>query len=64
MEKIINVCMRGILGVIAVYFINSALAGMGIALGVGINLFTVLTSAILGFPGVVALYAIGVYRIL
>lgn len=63
MEKIINVCMRGILGVIAVYFINSA-AGMGIALGVGINLFTVLTSAILGFPGVVALYAIGVYRIL
>lgn len=64
MEKVINICLRGISGTIAVYFINSVLAGMGISLGVGINLFTVLTSAILGFPGVIALYAVGVYRIL
>ncbi len=51
MEKIINVVMRAILGTIAMYFINTALARAGISLGVGINTFTVLTSGILGFPG-------------
>ena len=55
MEKIINVVMRAILGTIAMYFINTALARAGISLGVGINTFTVLTSGILGFPGLLAL---------
>ena len=49
MEKIVNLCMRSILGIIAMYFINSALDKAGISLGVGINAFTVLTSGILGF---------------
>lgn len=62
MEKVLNVCMRGILGTIAIYFINSMLESMGISLGVGVNVFTVLTSGILGFPGVLALYAIGIYK--
>lgn len=56
--------MRSILGIIAMYFINSALEKAGISLGVGINMFTVLTSGILGFPGLLALYGIGVYRFL
>lgn len=64
MEKILNVVMRGILGTIAMYFINSLLDGMGLPLGVGINAATVLTSGILGFPGLLALYGIGIYRIL
>jgi pro-sigmaK processing inhibitor BofA len=64
MEKLINICMRSILGIIAMYFINSALEKAGISLGVGINMFTVLTSGILGFPGLLALYGIGVYRFL
>lgn len=64
MEKILNFVMRGILGTIAMYFINSVLEGMGISLGVGINAATVLTSGILGFPGLLALYGIGIYRIL
>lgn len=64
MEKVINVCMRSILGIIAMYFINSALSKAGISLGVGINAITVLTSGILGFPGLVALYGIGIYRLL
>lgn len=64
MEKILNFVMRGILGTIAMYFINSVLEGMGISLGVGINAATVLTSGILGFPGLLALYAIGFYKLL
>ncbi len=64
MEKILNLIMRGILGTIAMYFINSVLDNMGITLGVGINAATVLTSGILGFPGLLALYGIRIYKIL
>lgn len=64
MEKILNLVMRGILGTIAMYFINSVLDRMGVTLGVGINAATVLTSGILGFPGLMALYGIGFYKML
>lgn len=64
MEKILNLIMRGILGTIAIYFINAMLEQMGMPLGVGINAATVLTSASLGFPGLLALYGIGIYKIL
>lgn len=63
-EWLLNILMRGILGTIAIYFINNTLAGFGISVEVGINPFTVLTSGILGFPGLVALYGIGFYKIL
>ena len=64
MEWLLNVCMRGILGTIAIYFINGGLTAVGISLGVGINSVTVLTTGILGFPGLLALYALGIYRLL
>lgn len=64
MEWILNILLRGILGIIAIYFVNSALAAAGLSLGVGINALTVLTSGILGFPGLLALYGIGIYKIL
>lgn len=64
MEQILNILLRGILGTIAMYFINSALEAMGLSLGVGINAVTVLTSGILGFPGLLALYGIGFYKLL
>lgn len=64
MEWILNVAMRSILGTIAMYFINSWLEAAGISIEVGINAFTVLTSGILGFPGILALYGIGIYKIL
>lgn len=63
-EWMLNVLMRGILGTIAIYFINNALSGFGIPIEVGINPITVLTSGILGFPGLAALYGIGIYKIL
>ena len=64
MEKILNLVMRAILGTIAMYFINSVLDRMGVSLGVGINAATVLTSGILGFPGVAMLYGINFYMLL
>lgn len=64
LEWLLNVVMRSVVGTLAIYFINLALDGLGISLGVGINIVTVLTSGILGFPGVVALYGIGIYQML
>lgn len=64
MEKVLNFVMRAVLGTIAIYFINTALEKVGISLGVGINAATVLTSGILGFPGVVVLYGIHFFKIL
>ncbi len=63
-EWFLNLVMRSILGTIAMYFVNTLLGGCGIYLGVGINPVTVLTSGILGFPGLIALYAIAFYKIL
>lgn len=63
-EWMLNVLMRGILGTIAIYFINDALLGMGIPIEVGINPVTVLTSGFLGFPGLVVLYGIHFFKML
>lgn len=64
MEWLLNVVMRSILGAIIIYFTNMALASIGISLGVGINALTILTSGILGIPGLLALYGLGIYRML
>lgn len=63
-EWLLNVTLRSILGTVAMYFMNSALAAAGISLGVGINSVTILTSGILGLPGLVAIYGLGIYKIL
>lgn len=63
-EWLLNVVMRSILGTLAIYFINAGLDMLGISLGVGVNVITVLTCAVLGIPGLLALYGIAVYRML
>lgn len=63
-EWLLNLILRGVIGTIAIYFIDAALTGWGIEVGVGINAATVLTSGILGLPGVAALYGIGFYQML
>ena len=63
-EWLLNIVMRSILGTLAIYFINGGLAAMGISLGIGLNGVTILTSAILGIPGLVALYGLGMYQML
>lgn len=64
MEWMLNIVLRSIMGALMIHFTNMALAVVGISLGVGINALTILTSGILGFPGLLALYGIGIYKVL
>jgi inhibitor of the pro-sigma K processing machinery len=63
-EWLLNFIVRGVVGVIAIYFINMGLAALGTTVDIGINAATVLTTAFLGFPGLVALYGLGIYLLL
>lgn len=49
---------------IAILWVNKILLQQGIAVSVGLNLMTLLTSASLGFPGVALLFAILAIEIL
>ena len=64
MEWMLNIVLRSIMGTLVIHFTNMALAVVGISLGVGINALTILTSGILGVPGLLALYGIGIYKVL
>lgn len=57
-ELLMNFIMRGILGTLGIYCINQVLLWEKISCQVGINIYSVLTSAMLGFPGVIMLYGI------
>lgn len=63
-EWIINFVLRAVLGTIGIYFLNNFLIASNISASVGINPMTVLTSGILGFPGLVVLYGINFFKIL
>ena len=63
-EWLINFVLRGILGTIAIYFINTGITFLGLPIMVGINAASVLTAGILGFPGIVLLYGLSVYQFL
>lgn len=58
LEWLINLLLRGVLGAVAIYFINLAVTGQGYPALVGINPATVLTCSVLGFPGLAALYGL------
>lgn len=63
-EWIINFVLRAVLGTIGIYFLNNFLMLKNISVTVGINPMTVLTSGILGFPGLVVLYGINFFKVL
>lgn len=63
-EWIINFVLRAVMGTIGIYVLNSFLLTRQISVMVGINPVTVLTSGILGFPGVVVLYGINFFKVL
>jgi len=52
-----KLCLRGALGGVGVFAVNALLALVGIATGVGVNVFTVLFTALLGIPGFLTVYA-------
>ena len=57
-EGLLNFILRTVMGVILIICGNTGVAMLGMTGGVGINLATVLTAGILGFPGVAGLFAI------
>ena len=61
---IINLLLRSLSGSIMIFFINKFLESSEIFALVGLNLGTVLTAGILGFPGVVLLFGIKLYGLL
>lgn len=63
-EWVINFVLRAVLGTIGIYFLNNFLMLKDISVTVGINPMTVLTSGILGFPGLVVLYGINFFKVL
>ena len=63
-EWLINFVLRSIMGTIAIYFINIGITFLGLSTVVGINAASVLTTGILGIPGIVMLYGLSLYKIL
>ncbi len=63
-EWLVNFVLRAVMGTVGIYAINYMLAARQFQVAVGINPFTVLTSGILGFPGVAVLYGIHFFKIL
>lgn len=59
-----NFIIRAIVGMALIFFVNEFLGSQGIAVRVGMNPWTVLTSGILGIPGVALLYGISFYGIM
>lgn len=64
LEWLINLLLRGVLGAVAIYFINLAVTRQGYTALVGINPVTVLTCSVLGFPGLAALYGLQIFYLL
>lgn len=58
----VNFLIRAVIGFAMIFFINEFLASKDIALSVGLNPITFLTSGALGTPGVALLYGITFYQ--
>lgn len=63
-EWIINFMLRGVLGMMSIYFINLLLGDVLPGIRIGYNPITFFTTGILGFPGIAALYGINLYMLL
>ncbi len=61
---IVTFIMRAVIGMAIIFFVNQFLETKGIDVRVGMNGISLVTSGILGLPGVALLYGIVVYRIL
>ena len=64
MRFFLEFMLRGGVGAVLILWGNSVLAGQEIAISVGLNFLSVLTSATLGIPGVALLFLISALTIL
>lgn len=63
-EWIINFVLRGVMGMMIVYFVNFLLADYVPDMRIGYNSITFLAGGLLGIPGVAMLYGINFYMLL
>lgn len=63
-EFLINFILRAVLGTLGLLVLNSLAGKAGLDWQVGIGPFAVLTSGILGFPGLLLLYGIRICSLL
>ena len=63
-EWLVNFVLRAVMGTVGIYCVNYLLAARHISVAVGINPLTILTSGILGFPGIAVLYGIHFFKML
>lgn len=64
MQFFLQFLLRAGIGAVAILWINNILIQQGMAVFVGLNLVTLLTSGSLGIPGVALLFAISALEIL
>lgn len=63
-EWIVNFVLRGVMGMMIVYFLNFLLADTMPDMRIGYNSITFLAGGFLGIPGVAMLYGINFYMLL
>lgn len=63
-EIIINFILRGVLGMMIIYFINYFLSEQIPGMEIGYNILTFCTTGLLGVPGILMLYGINLYMLL
>lgn len=63
-EWLINFMLRGIMGMMMVYFLNFFLGDAMPDMRIGYNFITFLASGFLGIPGVALLYGINFYMLM
>ena len=61
-QVLVNFVVRAVIGTALIFFVNQFLNARGIDIRVGMNPVTVVTSGVLGTPGVALLYGISFYR--
>jgi len=63
-QLVLNFCVRIVLGMISIYFLNNFLETQNINMLVGINPISALTIGTLGISGFVLLYGIMLYKLM
>lgn len=61
---ILNFVLRSVSGSLFIFGMNYWMESIGYPFAIGLNLGSVLTSGILGFPGVILLFGIKIYTML
>lgn len=58
LQMAVNFMVRAVIGISFIFFVNACIADADSSWRVGQNIFTFLTSGVLGIPGVCMLYGI------